>query len=72
MPGIGWILSTQGDLVTSIFQAISAGTFLYIATLEVLVHEFSTVRHIGAKYALYLVSIGFVSSIWYLEQITGG
>jgi zinc transporter 1/2/3 len=35
--GIGWALSDQGPLVTGIFTSISAGTFLYIATLEVIV-----------------------------------
>jgi zinc transporter 1/2/3 len=35
--GLGWILSDQGLLTTGIFQAISAGTFIYIATIEVIV-----------------------------------
>ncbi len=35
--GIGWALAKQGFLVTGVFEAISAGTFLYIATLEVIV-----------------------------------
>ena len=39
--GIGWALSDQGPLVTGIFTSISAGTFIYIATLEVIVEEFS-------------------------------
>ncbi len=30
--GIGWVLSDEGERVTSIFESISAGTFLYIAT----------------------------------------
>jgi zinc transporter 1/2/3 len=35
--GLGWILADQGLLATGIFQAISAGTFIYIATIEVIV-----------------------------------
>ena len=38
---IGWLLSTQGDLVEGIFTSISVGTFVYIATLEVIVEEFN-------------------------------
>jgi len=33
---LGWVLSSQGALTTGIFMSISAGTFLYIATLEVI------------------------------------
>lgn len=35
--GIGWLLSDQGYLITGIFESISAGTFVYIATIEVIV-----------------------------------
>lgn len=34
---MGWILSSEGSLTTGVFEAISAGTFLYIATVEVIV-----------------------------------
>jgi zinc transporter 1/2/3 len=38
---IGWILSNSGNLVVGILISVSAGTFLYIATLEVIIEEFS-------------------------------
>jgi len=34
---IGWGLSNQGPLIVGIFYSISAGTFIYIATVEVIV-----------------------------------
>ena len=42
---IGWILSDQGPLVEGIFMSISVGTFIYIATMEVLVEEFNLKRY---------------------------
>jgi zinc transporter 1/2/3 len=64
---IGWILSDEGNLVTGIFMSISAGTFVYIATLEVLVEEFNVKRYKIMKYIFFLIAIGFISSLWFLE-----
>jgi zinc transporter 1/2/3 len=65
--GLGWYLSSYGALVTGIFQAISAGTFVYISTMEVLVEEFNMERNKYGKYFVFLLAIGFVSSLWFLE-----
>lgn len=43
--GIGWALSDAGPLVSGIFVSVSAGTFVYIATVEVIVEEFSVNRY---------------------------
>ena len=64
---IGWILSSNGDFIVSIFYSISAGTFLYISTIEVIVEEFNISRFKIFKYLAFLLAIGFVSSIWFLE-----
>lgn len=64
---IGWILSDQGNLITGIFMSISAGTFIYIATLEVLVEEFNVKRYKVPKYFFFLLAIGFISSLWFIE-----
>ncbi|EGR31297.1 zip zinc transporter family protein, putative [Ichthyophthirius multifiliis] len=69
--GIGWSLSNSGSLVMGIFMSISVGTFLYIATLEVLVEEFSDKRFRFEKFVFFLIAIGFVSSLWFLEQEIG-
>lgn len=65
--GLGWILADQGLLVTGIFQAISAGTFIYIATIEVIVEEFNFRRYKWGKFFFFLAAIGFVSSFWFIE-----
>jgi zinc transporter 1/2/3 len=65
--GIGWILSDSGTLVTGIFMSISAGTFLYIATLEVLVEEFNVKRYKFVKFALFLLAAAFITSLWFIE-----
>lgn len=64
---IGWILSNGGDLVTGIFYAISAGTFLYISTIEVIVEEFNMARYKCGKYLAFILAIGFVCGIWFIE-----
>lgn len=67
---LGWILSNQGFLVTSVFESVSAGTFLYIATVEVIVEEFNIARYKWQKFMFFLIAIAFVSSIWFMEQLT--
>ncbi|EAS07205.1 metal cation transporter, ZIP family protein (macronuclear) [Tetrahymena thermophila SB210] len=69
--GLGWALSDAGDLVSGILVSISAGTFLYIATVEVIVEEFNLERYKIIKFLLFLVAIGFISSLWAVEQATG-
>jgi zinc transporter 1/2/3 len=65
--GIGWALSNNGNLIVGIFYSISAGTFLYIATIEVIVEEFNIARYKCLKYIAFILAIAFVSSIWFLE-----
>ncbi|EGR27854.1 zip zinc transporter family protein, putative [Ichthyophthirius multifiliis] len=70
--GLGLALSDQGELITGIFMAISTGTFIYIATLEVLVEEFSVKRYKFVKFLFFLAAGAFITSLWFLEQVTGG
>ena len=39
--GIGWILSETSEVLSGVFMAIAAGTFVYIAASEIIVEEFS-------------------------------
>ena len=39
--GIGWILSSNSEVISGIFMAIAAGTFVYISAAEIVVEEFS-------------------------------
>lgn len=52
-------------------MSISAGTFIYIATIEVIVEEFNNERYNIIKFLFFLVAIGFVCSLWFIEQSTG-
>lgn len=38
---LGWFLSAQGELVKAIFVSVSAGTFLYFSTMDIIVEEFT-------------------------------
>ncbi|EAR98823.1 metal cation transporter, ZIP family protein (macronuclear) [Tetrahymena thermophila SB210] len=69
--GIGWALSDAGDLVSGILMSISAGTFIYIATQEVIAQEFSKNRYQIVKFIFFLVGVGFISSLYFVEQATG-
>lgn len=64
---IGWFLSKQGNLIVGIFYSISGGTFLYISTIEVIVEEFNMARYKCYKYFAFMLAIGFVSGIWFIE-----
>ncbi|KAL4462641.1 hypothetical protein ABPG74_000471 [Tetrahymena malaccensis] len=70
--GIGWALSDAGDLTSGILMSISAGTFIYIATQEVIAQEFSKNRYQIVKFLFFLVGVGFISSLFFVEQATGG
>jgi len=69
---VGWILSGKGYVITGIFQSISAGTFLYIAAGEVIVNEFNLKRHRFLKFVLFCVALAFVTSLYFIEQLTEG
>lgn len=64
---LGWVLSQQGTLIVGIFYSISAGTFLYISTIEVIVEEFNIARYKVFKYLAFLLAVAFVSGVWLLE-----
>ncbi len=48
--------------------SISAGTFLYIATIEVIVEEFSIARYKIQKFIIFLVAVAFISLITMSES----
>ena len=51
---LGMGLNSMNQQIQGIFMAISAGTFLYIATAEIIIEEFSFARHKYLKFLLYL------------------
>ncbi|KAL4505222.1 hypothetical protein ABPG72_016289 [Tetrahymena utriculariae] len=68
--GIGWALSNAGYLANGILMSISAGTFVYIDTQEVIAQEFSKNRYQVIEFFFFLVGIGFISSLYFVEQAT--
>jgi len=53
----GMMLLTTDGIVEGIFGALACGTFVYIATSEIIVEEFSISSHKSVKYASYLIGI---------------
>jgi zinc transporter ZupT len=66
--GLGWIISTSGDVVDAIFLSLSAGTFLAISTLEMLGEQLHDRKYMWIKFGLLVGATGFVVSIWYVEN----
>lgn len=69
--GVGWILTSCNDVVQGVFLSISVGTFLYIAAI-VIIEEFELKRYMYLKSLFFLGAIGFIVSIYFVEQATGG
>jgi zinc transporter 1/2/3 len=69
---IGVLLNGANDIVKGILLAVSAGTFIYIAATEIIVEEFAAPGGKGWKFLLYLIGIGFMVFLWFLELWTEG
>lgn len=78
---IGWILTDSSELISAIFMSISAGitlyftfnpielgTFLYIASSELVVEEFSISKNKWMKLAFFIIGIALLSALWFLES----
>ena len=65
---IGWILAGMNDLMAGIFEAIAAGTFIFIASVEIIVEEFSVSEHKKTKLFYYFVGVGVIIGIWFSEN----
>lgn len=66
--GLGWIISSSGDVVEAIFLSISAGTFLAISTIEMLGEQLHHKQYMGIKFLLLVGATCFVASIWFVEN----
>ena len=60
---IGLIVGSDKPLIEGIFLSLSVGTFLYIATTEIIVEEFSFSRNKMYKILSLLIGILFVALI---------
>lgn len=54
--------------MSAIFMAISAGTFIYISTVEVIVEEFNFSRYKWKKFFFYVVGFVLVAYVKILED----
>ena len=63
---IGHLVSVN-VLLCGIAKALSAGTFIYISTMEIIVEEFSFSNNKYLKYLMYCLGIGFVVFLNFLE-----
>lgn len=64
---IGWFMASSGPFNSGVFISISVGTFVYIATVEIIVEEFSVVRFKWWKFLVFNLAIVFVTSLWFAE-----
>lgn len=66
---LGWIIAEgEHPLLEIIFSSLAAGTFLYIACSEIIVEEFSSGGRKFMKLCIYLVGIGIITSLLFLES----
>ena len=54
--------------MAGIFEAIAAGTFIFIASVEIIVEEFSVSEHKLLKLLFYFVGVGVIIGIWFSEN----
>lgn len=64
---IGWFMASSGPFNSGIFISISVGTFVYIATVEIIVEEFSVTRYKWIKFFVFNIALLFVTSLWFAE-----
>jgi len=65
--GFSALLSgTASQAFEAVFDALAAGTFLYIALLDILEEEFGQHKHLWVKFALVLTGLGIMAlvAIW--------
>lgn len=62
----GMLLNNLDRKVQGVFMSISAGTFLYIATAEIIIEEFAIAKNKYLKFFIYLTGIGFIVAISFI------
>jgi len=64
---IGMMMRHRGVYAEPIIKCLSAGSFLFMATNEVIVEEFKIKKNKNIKFLLFLVSI--VSMTWIMSNL---
>ena len=68
---IGVAISSSDDKTSAVFHGLSAGTFLYISTSEIIVEEFNSRKARFWKFLAYLCGFGIMCSVFYIERAWG-
>mmetsp|Transcript_19412 Transcript_19412/g.9013 ORF Transcript_19412/g.9013 Transcript_19412/m.9013 type:complete len:107 (+) Transcript_19412:73-393(+) len=68
--GIGMAVSDSSDLIVGIFMSLTVGTFLYIATAEIIVEEFSLGGWRWWKFLAFMVGIAIVAGVMIYHSMT--
>jgi len=48
-------------------MALSAGTFIYVACTEIIVHEFESSKWSGLKLLLVIIGGVIIGALWFME-----
>ena len=64
---LGMNLAGNSPLVIVIFMGLSAGTFLYVSTAEIIVNEFGRGKHQIVKFIMVVLGATLITLIWLLE-----
>lgn len=67
----GIAFSHSNGLVQSTMMGVSAGTFIYISSAEIIVEEFTVGGHKKAKYFFYLLGFALMCSVYFIEKGLG-
>jgi len=68
---IGMSVDGMSKLVTSVFFALSAGTFIYVACTEIITHEFEHQNWSGLKFLMVLLGGCVIGALWFLTPEDG-
>jgi len=68
---IGYLFDSSSGYVKGTLLGISAGTFIYISTTEIIVEEFSVGKRKVLKYVFLQFGILLMVGMWFIEQFTG-
>ena len=68
---IGVAISSSDSKTSAVFHGLSAGTFMYIATTEIIVGEFNNRKARFWKFLAYLCGFGVMCSVFYIERAWG-
>lgn len=72
--GMG-ISSGVHEVMNVVFMSLSAGTFIYVACTEIIVHEFESSKWSGMKLLLTFLGGVVIGSLWFLtaeDHVHGG